>query len=287
MKFTVIGAAGRMGSMRARHLIEMGHHVYGVDPDPSWEGLGIVKVKEVPDNTAVIVATPAAQHIFDLSSAIDSGQHVFVEKPLCLIGETSRARYLLDVAREKNLIVAVGYNLRFHPAVMRVKDAIASGALRPMWGGFMLRQKPQRPLAHFLEEWASHEVDLARHLFGTTYNHTRIFDNGEDVFQVMLKHRGGFDISDCPSESFIHVDSLTEPPRRAFTIVDQDGQAVTCDIETDHVTEEHYKHELAMWVEAIERIESTEYGLEDSGVSRLATSYDGLAVIELLERLAR
>lgn len=288
MKIAVIGAAGRMGSMRARHLIDMGHEVccYDIASLPAdlavYEGRddGSGFYDSNPD--AIVIATPADRHRTGIAAAVLQGLHVFIEKPLCLIGETQYLRNTLNEASAKNLIVATGYNLRFHPAVMRVKDAIASGEFKPMWGSFMLRQKPARPLAHFLEGWASHEVDLALHLLGTDIRHMFVDFSSVAMLKMALVH--GKDKAVVKPDgvmSFIHADALTEPFRRAFTLVDQDGRSITEDIETDHVQEEHYRAELAAWVERIEyRQKHIDY---PNG--RLATGWDGLAVIELLERL--
>lgn len=267
MKIAVLGAAGRMGSMHARHLIEMGHEINGYDHQPlpadiqsfSWE------------SDAVVIATPADCHLRDLAIAVSNNKHVFVEKPLCLVGQSTKVRNILQHADEKGLIVATGYNLRFHPLVMQAKDAIATGKLKPLLGSFLLRQKPARPIAHFLEEWASHEVDLALHLMGRDAADFRVTKD-QTQLQLVLKHVNS-------AVSFIHADAYTEPFRRSFTLVDQNGTAFTRDIELQHVQPAHYRAELAAWIDNIE------YG--ERSVTPLATGRDGLAVIELLERLTK
>lgn len=296
MKIIVLGSCGRMGSMHAQHLIEMQQEVFGVDIKnrastaeypyhvtlgecPWWE------IKEVALADGIVIATPADQHCIQLVQAIAAGLHVFVEKPICLVHGSSHVRKALAAAKEQNLVVAVGYNLRFHPQVMAVKDKITSGALRPMWGSFLLRQKPQRPIGNFLEEWASHEVDLAMHLLGPISGWDDLYnDRNKNLLRMSIVH-------ELPSGpvSFIHADAVTEPSRRAFTIVDQDGASVTCDIESDHVQEAHYKRELAAWLDEIwhqKALRTPGAKLVGDG-GPLASGEDGLAVIELLERISR
>lgn len=275
MKIAVLGAAGRMGSMHARHLIELGHNILSYDP-PAGMGGGLSQFRA----DAVVIATPAKQHLADLEWAIEGrGIHVFVEKPLCLIGQCDSAREILKHADEKGLIVATGYNLRFHPRVMQAKQMIESGQFKPLWGSFLLRQKPARPIAHFLEEWASHEMDLALHLLGRDLVDCiqihRVGNNLMGYMDLMLGHKK------TAAVSFIHADAITpEPFRRAFTLVDQNGESFTRDIETNHVQPEHYKAEIQHWIEEIELCRPL-----GERSTQLATGWDGLAVIEMLEQL--
>lgn len=292
MKITILGAAGHMGSMHARHLIEMGHEISCLDLAPLPDDLRpYTKAFGWDESDAAVIATPAALHERDVAAAIFSGLHVFVEKPICLIGQTKQMRTLLHEAQHKNLVVATGYNLRFHPLVMQAKDAIATGQLKPLWGSFLLRQKPARPIAHFLEEWASHEVDLALHLLGPAGREhlieRRRFTHNPDYLQALIQHSDisvRWDLS-IPPRSFIHADAGTpEPFRRSFTLVDQNGRSLTSDIETDHVQPAHYKAELQAWLDLIQ-VHGED--LKRSHAWRVATGWDGLAAIELLEKLVK
>jgi len=282
MKIVVLGAAGRMGQMHARHLIEMGHTVYGVDHprQPQIAGHRHViwtSMNHIPaDVEAVVIASPADCHAEQFAAAIGAGRHVFIEKPICIIEHLDETRKAVELARERRLIVAVGYNLRFHPAVMSVYDEIATGMLKPMWGSFVLRQKPPRPVAYFLEEWASHDVDLALHLMGGEHLDAASLLRGKDEIKIVIQHGP-------QNASFIHADAYTEPFRRAFTIVDQEGCARTWDIERNHVKPDDYKAELMAWVDAVWATQSS----IDPPLSPLATGEDGLAVIELLARVMR
>jgi predicted dehydrogenase len=234
----------------------------------------------------MVIATPAGQHLDDLARVVSLGRHVFVEKPICLIGEAEKTRMVLQYAHEKSLIVVVGYNLRFHPRVMAVKNQIAVGAFKPMWGSFLLRQKPTRPLAHFLEEWASHEIDLAMHLLGVPCEN-KVWPH---AFERWVGNKACFALRHADErKSFICADALTpEPFRRAFTIVGQDGASITCDIEADHVQPEHYRAELEAWIHEIESHQlCKECAVVAAEPTPLATGWDGLAAIELLERLTK
>lgn len=76
---------------------------------------------------AVAIATPAETHAALVRDALTAGKDVFVEKPLCLSVEEGRD--LVRLARERERILMVGHLLWYHPAVLRLKDLVASGEL--------------------------------------------------------------------------------------------------------------------------------------------------------------
>lgn len=76
---------------------------------------------------AVVFATPHTQHTQQVIRAAAAGKHVFVEKPFSLsVAEASRAR---DAAAKAGVVLAVGFNRRFHPSMGLLRDAVVSGAL--------------------------------------------------------------------------------------------------------------------------------------------------------------
>ena len=80
-----------------------------------------------PGVDAVVLATPAERH-FDMAlAAIEAGKDVFVEKPLAL--EWQDGVELVEAARARGRILMVGHLLHYHPAVIKLKQLIRSGAL--------------------------------------------------------------------------------------------------------------------------------------------------------------
>ena len=77
--------------------------------------------------TAVAIATPAEMHGEMVRDALRAGKDVFVEKPLCLAASTGET--LVALARERQRILMVGHLLWYHPAVLKLKELIDSGAL--------------------------------------------------------------------------------------------------------------------------------------------------------------
>ncbi len=76
---------------------------------------------------AVCIATPAETHSALARQALLAGKDVFVEKPLAL--KVSDAKELVALAQKNSRILMVGHLLWYHPAVLKLKELIDSGAL--------------------------------------------------------------------------------------------------------------------------------------------------------------
>ena len=75
----------------------------------------------------VALATPAETHAELAIQAMQAGKDVFVEKPMALTLED--AEKMKKVAEETGLILMVGHLLEYHPAVLKLREIIASGEL--------------------------------------------------------------------------------------------------------------------------------------------------------------
>jgi predicted dehydrogenase len=76
---------------------------------------------------AVIVASPAATHDVLARNALAARKHVLVEKPVALT--LTAARALAAVAANTPCVAMVGHLMIHHPAVARMRELLASGAL--------------------------------------------------------------------------------------------------------------------------------------------------------------
>ena len=75
----------------------------------------------------VIIAT-INQALFPLTKkCIQKGRHVLVEKPGAI--SLAEVRELQDLAEKNEVAVKVGFNHRFHPALLKTRELIDSGAL--------------------------------------------------------------------------------------------------------------------------------------------------------------
>jgi polar amino acid transport system substrate-binding protein len=80
----------------------------------------------------VFIATRHDSHASYVIKALASGKHVFVEKPLCLTGDELReivAIYSDACAKETAPLLMVGYNRRFSPLALTMKEALGDGPM--------------------------------------------------------------------------------------------------------------------------------------------------------------
>ncbi|MGK7865010.1 Gfo/Idh/MocA family protein [Falsiroseomonas sp. E2-1-a4] len=80
-----------------------------------------------PAVQAVVIATPHAQHAEQVIAAARAGKHVFVEKPFTLNQASAAAAVAACV--EAGVILALGHNRRFLPAMRAMRALLAEGSL--------------------------------------------------------------------------------------------------------------------------------------------------------------
>jgi predicted dehydrogenase len=80
-----------------------------------------------PEVQAVVLATPHKQHAEQVIAAAARGKHVFVEKPFTLTKTSAEAA--AAAARKAGVVLALGHNRRFLPAVAEIKRMLAAGEL--------------------------------------------------------------------------------------------------------------------------------------------------------------
>lgn len=122
----------------------------------------------------VVIATQHDQHAQQVCDALNAGKHVFVEKPLALtIEEIQAVEEAYNKQRGKCQLM-VGYNRRFAPHVMRVKELLESVCGPKVF--IMTMNAGAIPAEHWTQDpkvgggriigEACHYIDLMRHLAG-------------------------------------------------------------------------------------------------------------------------
>jgi predicted dehydrogenase len=76
---------------------------------------------------AVAIVTPVFTHYKLAKAALESGKHIFVEKPFTL--SCGQAEELIDLALKKNLKIMVDHTFLFTGAVRKIREIIDSGEL--------------------------------------------------------------------------------------------------------------------------------------------------------------
>jgi UDP-2-acetamido-3-amino-2,3-dideoxy-glucuronate N-acetyltransferase len=99
--------------------------------EAEFEGLKVYRefgeVLADPSISAVALATPAVTHYEMARAALEGGKDVFVEKPLAV--DVRHGQELVQLAVARRRILMVGHILRYHPAILRLQELIAEGAL--------------------------------------------------------------------------------------------------------------------------------------------------------------
>ena len=80
-----------------------------------------------PKIDAVVLATPPSGHRKQIIAAADAGKHVFCEKPFTFSKHEADAA--IDAMRRANRVIGVGYNRRFHPEMIKLRERIRTGGL--------------------------------------------------------------------------------------------------------------------------------------------------------------
>jgi predicted dehydrogenase len=202
--------------------------------------------------SAVFICNPSSLHIPIALAAAEAGCDLFIEKPLS--HSLEGVDRLIEIVKRKNLVAMVGYQMRFHPCLRRVKSLLDCGqigqvlAARAEVGAYM-------PGWHTYEDYRNsyaaradlgggvvlsqiHEIDCLGWLFGAP---SRVFALGGHLSSLEL------DVEDVASSLLeckvnglllpveLHQDYLQRPSTRTLRIVGEKGK-VLADIEQLTVT---------------------------------------------------
>jgi predicted dehydrogenase len=74
-----------------------------------------------------VLATPHSQHAAQATQAAAAGKHIHVQKPLAL--DLPSAKAAVEAARKGGVILAVGFNRRFHPSIVEIRKRLGDGRL--------------------------------------------------------------------------------------------------------------------------------------------------------------
>lgn len=131
-----------------------------------------------PDIQAVYVATPSYLHKKHVIAAARTRRHVLCEKPLAL--KSRDILTMIAACKKANVLLGVGFMMRFNVYHRRIQEMIRSGALGtpvmargqmtcwypPIPGAW--RQAPELGGGGSLMDMGSHVVDLMEMFFGRT-----------------------------------------------------------------------------------------------------------------------
>lgn len=95
---------------------------------PHFVDVPRMSVEEVIEKSdAILVETDVWDLTKTAQLCIDAGKHIHMDKPAS--GTVAEFKHLLDSAKEKNLVVQLGYMYRYNPAVQKLIHMVKNGEL--------------------------------------------------------------------------------------------------------------------------------------------------------------
>ncbi len=194
---------------------------------------------QAPD--CVFVCNPTGLHMPSALSAARAGCHLFIEKPLS--DTWDGVEELAALVDEKRLVACVGYQMRFHPCLQRLRDLLADGRIGPVvsvhaaigeylpgwhpYEDYRQTYASRRDLGGGVVLTQIHEIDYLQWLFGLP---RRVFALGGHLSRLEI------DVEDTASVLMecvvdgrgvpvhLHQDCVQRPPVRTCQVVGDDGQ---------------------------------------------------------------
>lgn len=212
---------------------------------------------------AVFITNPTSMHLNTAMNIAREGIPMFIEKPLS--DSLTDIDKFTDLCRQKNVPVMLGYKMRFHPSIIKLKQLIDSGNLgrlasaRAYYGGYLPDWHPwedhkqmysaRKDLGGGIILDAIHEIDylgwLCGHVLkvsGMHVNTSMIGIEVEDIAEINLKFQNG-----CLGN--IHVNYLQKPEFRRCEILGSLGSAKW---ESDSKKVLFYSYQTGEWTEFLE-----------------------------------
>jgi len=187
---------------------------------------------------AAILASPASLHLEAALTLAGAGVHLLVEKPLSVSAAGIDA--LISRCQASSVVLMVGYNLRFMPSLIRMRELVRAGAI-----GQVLSARAE--VGQYLPDWRptadyrqgvtaraalgggvllelSHDIDYILWILGLPARVTaaggKFSDlewDVEDLAELLLEY-------DYPRRLVsIHLDMLQRSPTRTCRVVGSEG----------------------------------------------------------------
>ena len=192
--------------------------------------------------SAAILCNPASQHVEIAFSLIEHGVNVFIEKPISNSAEG--VEDLINLARQNNCKLMVGYNLRFYKSLIFFKNKIHQQvigkilSIRSEVGQNLTTWRPnldytqsvsaQKSLGGGVLLELSHELDYLswifgsiKEVFGQVTKVSSLKIDVEDIVHTLVK----FNDSDICSNltANLTMDFIRQDPVRQCTVVGEKG----------------------------------------------------------------
>src|SRR5215510_3101877 len=304
LKIGIIGAgyiAGVHAGVLARDERVQLAAIYDVVPAAaerlagSYNATAVATVLEVLERSdAVYITTPNTQHVSLAIAAIETGKHVFCEKPLAT--NVADAERVFEKSKEGPGIFQVGHNRRFAPVYATLKQMLSETytphsahvkmnrgeLLQPEWTG------DPEITGGFLYETPIHMFDMMRFLFGEVESLHAVGSTHEykevDDFSVLLKFANGMHatLATAADASWLFPFERVEVFCHHVTLVTREMESLVCSSNLEG-------HFIEQSMQQTPREEKWGYVQEDrafidsimNNTPPAVTAFDGLMSVEI------
>jgi predicted dehydrogenase len=230
VKFVIVGL-GSIGKRHQKNLNFLGHTTVICHKNDS---LKLILDESQPDG--VFICNPTSQHLATAMTVATAGYSMLLEKPIS--HNLEGIDELIQVVKQKDLVVQVGYNFRFEPELVSLKHKMAqigqikavkiiSSSYLPDWRpGTDYRQNyaAKKELGGGVLLDLSHEIDYAVWLFGKVKQVSAKLQKSEEldieteaVADLTLEH-------ESKVTSQVHLDYVTKGYIRNCQITGEKGK---------------------------------------------------------------
>jgi len=188
-----------------------------------------------------IISNPSSLHISSAIKVAKKGCHLFIEKPLS--NNLDFVDELIDICEKNSIVCFIGYQLRFHPGIVKIKEILTKeilgkilsvnaevGEHMPSWHGYEdYRQMyaARKDLGGGVILSQIHEFDYLYSWFGLPL---KIFSLGgrlssleidvEDTAKILMSCiYNGYELPVS-----LHMDFIQKPPSRSCKIIAEKGK---------------------------------------------------------------
>ena len=201
--------AGRIGKMHAENILVNFPQVVlktivDLELDFDWakkvgipvRSLEIKTIADDPEIDAVIITTPSNTHVEMIKVMAEAGKNIFCEKPIAF--DPDLIRQANKAVEKAGVILQVGFNRRFDPDLLKVRNAVKSGTIGQPHIVNITSRDPIRPNLKFIPgsgglfmDFCVHDFDMIRFL--TDSDVEEIYVRGANLVDPKIREFGDID----------------------------------------------------------------------------------------------
>lgn len=208
LRFAVAGL-GRIGKIHLENLLQLSEIKVVAVMDPMEESKQYARSKGISNVTStyeemlastdidvVVICSPTDTHADYVEMAAKAGKHIFCEKPLDL--SLKRVLEVLNVVKDNNIKLMIGFNRRFDKEFKKVKALVSEGAIGEHHLVKITSRDPGAPPVSYIEksgglflDMTIHDFDIARFIVGKEVD--EVYAKGAVLIDQAIGNAGDVD----------------------------------------------------------------------------------------------